>query len=125
MHKKGIKISVTLLIMCLLVGALSGCGTGISGKWKIYGVVTNGTESMFEDYIASLELEESNVKIDLEILESGTFSLNLFGDEINGTWKEEEEKYFLQMGGNDVEAVIESSVLKIPLSDEVTFEFKK
>lgn len=121
---KKVSTILSVMLVCML---LAGCGTSPEGNWKVTGVKTGGETRTYDDYIRDCGIDDYNVNktMKLEIYPNGEYKLIMFGDDILGKWVTEEDKYFLNMGGNKLEAVLDGSKLSLEFTDGVIFEFEK
>lgn len=115
-------MSVTKKLMAVLAAtfaillALASCSGGGSsadnsknfiGDWKLVGMEENGEVSSEEDIAM---LEAFGLSVGLTVNEDGTFSLDFFGEAMNGSWSAK--------GATEAEFTIEGQAVKATLADE-------
>ncbi len=117
------KVAVFVVILSLLL--LSACGTDIVGNWKAVKVSYEGNDLEYDEYIKSINTDGyKNTDITIRISNDGKYELTIMGDNTTGTWTEKDKTYYLDFSGKEVKAVLEGTILSIPLGN-VIFHFKK
>lgn len=98
---------VTMALTLLLVAsiALTGCGKGntsLVGSYKLAEIDT-GSQKYTTEQIQELETQWGSPVATLDSSEDGTLVLNLFGDEIAGTWEKGDKYVMVYANGDELE----------------------
>ena len=83
--KKWVAMLASVFALCLV---LAGCGGDAAknyvGDWKLTGMEENGEATSAEDLKL---MEDMGLAITLSVKEDKSFSLNVMGEEMSGTWE--------------------------------------
>lgn len=127
------KVVVIALFTFMVMGVLAGCGdkkektSEIVGTWKAASIEAAGVSVDFAQYAEQLGQEVDSVKMDMEVKEDKTFSMDLMGQTADGTWEEKDGKYILTSEGEDQEVTITDGKLVFLVEEadmKITFEKK-
>lgn len=130
--KKLSKAVVVMMMAVMVMAAMAGCGKKkdstpeIVGTWKVSAVETAGVSVDFAKYAEQLGQDADSLVMELTAKEDKTLSMNIMGQESEGTWEEKDGKYVLTMDGQDQEVAIKDG--KLTFSEEstgVTMTFEK
>ena len=81
------KILVLMLTVCMTMGALTSCGSGPVGFWKV-DEVTAGDVVMTDDDAGSIGLNAIGT---VKLQKSGNCEVTMLGEESAGTWEQAED----------------------------------
>ena len=128
------RLWTALILACTLCLALVGCGKGSGssakadpkasfvGSWEIVSMVNNGEETATEDLE---QLKDLGLSVYLDLNEAGTFSLDVLGSPMTGTWEATgENKGTITMSGSEAPLAIENGLLTLE-QDGSSMSFKK
>lgn len=133
MNKICKKVVVITLFACMVMGVLTGCGdkkektSEIVGTWKAASVEAAGVSVDFAQYAEQLGQEADSIKMEMEVKEDKTFSMDMMGQTADGTWEEKDGKYILTSEGVDQEVTIADGKMNFSVEEadmKVTFEKK-
>lgn len=133
MNKICKKVVVIALFASMVMGVLAGCGdkkektSEIVGTWKAASVEAAGVSVDFAQYAEQLGQEADSIKMEMEVKEDKTFSMDMMGQTADGTWEEKDGKYILTSEGVDQEVTITDGKMVFAVEEadmKVTFEKK-
>jgi hypothetical protein len=110
--KKWVVMLASVFALCLV---LAGCGGDAAknyvGDWKLTGMEENGEATSAEDLKL---MEDMGLTITLSVKDDKSFSLNVMGEEMSGTWeaKSASEATFT-VEGQSVPATLANGVLTL------------
>lgn len=129
-----LRIFPLLAALCLLVGALAGCGQAagaadqqILGTWKAERYIVAGKTMTLDDLKkagmsdSTLDMAES---ISLEFKENGKLKANAGTISEEDTWKREDNKIVIGSGSNRMEATLEGGEMSVSIVG-ITFVLTK
>lgn len=89
--KKFSKVVAAMIVAVMAMAALAGCGEKkdskpeIVGTWKVSTVESAGVSVDFEKYAEQLGQDAETLVMELTVKEDKSFTMNLMGQESNGT----------------------------------------
>ena len=132
MKKVWKKIVVAALSALTVMGAVTGCQSAkdktpeIVGSWKASMVETSGITVDFAEYAKQLGQDAETLKMDMEVREDKTFSMDMMSQKAEGTWEEKDGKYILTSDGEDQEvSTTEGKLVFEEKEADVKITFKK
>ena len=122
------QIAAVLMVLILTVVALAGCGGGgeqspVVGEWKMTTIEVSGITMDMEEFIAATGQEDVNMSLTIE--EDGNFSMDIAGQQTEGTWEYEEPVCTLTAEGESIEADYSDGKIVIDLEGQGTLTFEK
>lgn len=133
MNKRSKRAIMLVALGVLVMGVLAGCGgkkekaSEIIGTWKASTVEAAGVSVDFDVYAEQLGQDADSLKMEMEIKEDKSFSMDMVGQITEGTWKEKDGNYILTVDGDDQEVKITDGKLIFEdktVNAKVTFEKK-
>ena len=83
-RKKWVAMLASVFALCLV---LAGCGgdpaKNYVGDWKLTGMEENGEATSADDIKL---MEDMGLSVTMSVKEDKTFSMNVMGEEMSGTW---------------------------------------
>ncbi|MCI9068947.1 MAG: DUF4923 family protein [Lachnospiraceae bacterium] len=101
------RVAVLMLAVVMTVLALAGCGGGgkdspVVGAWKATEVEAMGVNVKVDEYLKQMGMDD--MKMDMDIKSDGKFSMDLMGQQAEGTWKYSGSTLTLTVDGEDAKA---------------------
>ena len=101
------RVAVLMLAVVMTVLALAGCGGGkdsspVVGTWKATEVEAMGVNVKVDEYLKQMGMDD--MKMDMDIKSDGKFSMDLMGQQAEGTWKYSGSTLTLTVDGEDAKA---------------------
>ncbi len=101
------RVAVLVLAVVMTVLALAGCGgkkgdSPVVGTWKATAVEAMGVNVKVDEYLSQMGM--SDMKMEMDIKSDGKFSMDLMGQQADGTWKYSGSTLTLTVDGSDAKA---------------------
>ncbi|MCI8274460.1 MAG: lipocalin family protein [Lachnospiraceae bacterium] len=101
------RVAVLMLAVVMTVLALAGCGGGkdsspVVGTWKATEVEAMGVNVKVSEYLEQMGM--GDVKMELSVKDDGKFSMDLMGQQAEGTWKYSGSTLTMTVDGSDAKA---------------------
>ena len=101
------RVAVLMLAVVMTVRALAGCGGGkdsspVVGTWKATEVEAMGVNVKVSEYLEQMGM--GDVKMELSVKDDGKFSMDLMGQQAEGTWKYSGSTLTMTVDGSDAKA---------------------
>lgn len=112
MNKLSKKIAAAVMAVAMVAAVMTGCGSKeekadeIVGTWKASTVEAAGVSVDFDQYAEQLGQSADSFKMEMEIKEDKTMSMDMAGQKAEGTWEKKDDKYTLTISGADQEVSI-------------------
>ena len=113
-RKKWVAMLVSVFALCLVLAGCAGGGDAAKnyvGDWKLVGMEENGEATSADDIKL---MEDMGLSVTMSVKEDKTFSMNVMGEEMSGTWeaKSASEATFT-IEGQSVPATLANGVLTL------------
>ncbi|WP_153001628.1 DUF5004 domain-containing protein [Tractidigestivibacter scatoligenes] len=124
-RKKWVAMLASVFALCLVLAGCAGGGDAAKnyvGDWKLVGMEENGEATSADDIKL---MEDMGLSVTMSVKEDKTFSMNVMGEEMSGTWeaKSASEATFT-IEGQSVPAKLDNGVLTLE-SDGTKMQFEK
>ena len=86
-RKKWVAMLVSVFALCLVLAGCAGGGDAAKnyvGDWKLVGMEENGEATSADDIKL---MEDMGLSVTMSVKEDKTFSMNVMGEEMSGTWE--------------------------------------
>ena len=100
------RIAALMLVFAMTVLMLAGCGSSkaspVVGTWKATTIEMEGSTFEIDEWLSLAGIED--LKNEMELKSNGKLTIDMMGEQGEGTWKYEEPKVTLTVDGDDVVA---------------------
>lgn len=119
------RIAALMLVFAMTVLMLAGCGGSkaapVVGTWNATTIEMEGSTIKIDEWLSLAGL--SDMKNEMELKSDGKLTVDLMGEQGEGTWKYEEPKVTLTIEGDDTVAEYKDGKIVLDLDGAVmTFE---
>ena len=119
------RIAALMLVFAMTVLMLAGCGGSkdapVVGTWNATTIEMGGSTIKIDEWLSLAGL--SDMKNEMELKSDGKLTVDLMGEQGEGTWKYEEPKVTLTIEGDDTVAEYKDGKIVLDLDGAVmTFE---
>ncbi|MCI9486355.1 MAG: DUF4923 family protein [Lachnospiraceae bacterium] len=120
------RIAVLMLAAVMVVLALAGCGgkkdaSPVVGTWKATEVEAMGVNVKVDEYLEQMGM--GDMKMEMSITDDGKFSMDMAGQQVEGTWKFSGSTLTLTAEGSDLDAEYKDGKITVDESGvKVIFE---
>ena len=119
------RIAALMLVFAMTVLMLAGCGgykaAPVVGTWNATTIEMGGSTIKIDEWLSLAGL--SDMKNEMELKSDGKLTVDLMGEQGEGTWKYEEPKVTLTIEGDDTVAEYKDGKIVLDLDGAVmTFE---
>lgn len=120
------RIAVLMLAAVMVVLALAGCGgkkdaSPVVGTWKATEVEAMGVNVKVDEYLEQMGM--GDMKMEMSITDDGKFSMDMAGQQVEGTWKFSDSTLTLTAEGSDLDAEYKDGKITVDESGvKVIFE---
>ena len=120
------RVAVFMLAVVMAVLALAGCGgkkdaSPVVGTWKATEVEAMGVNVKVDEYLEQMGM--GDMKMEMSITDDGKFSMDMAGQQVEGTWKFSGSTLTLTAEGSDLDAEYKDGKITVDESGvKVIFE---